>query len=328
MANSRVFWIVTLSAMAAQPLMAQSRAPLADYPSKPIRLVVPFAPGGGASIMARIVVDKLAPVLGQNIVIDNKGGAGGVIGTDAVAKSAPDGYTVLFMSSSYTSNPYFVKAVPYDPLKDLMPVTLVGTNFGQVLAINPSLPVRSVSELIRLAKAHPEKLDYGSAGVGNIMHLAGELFNMLADVKMTHVPYKGGANAITDVIAGQIQVIFPAAHSALPFVRSGRMHALAITNDSRWTQLPDTPTLEEAGVKKYKLLGWYGLWLPSGTPPEYRDRIQAAVAKIVRDSETRQRFTEQGLNGVASSPAEFKEIIEQELALNRKLTARMGVVRE
>ncbi len=207
-----------------------------------------------------------------------------------------------------------------------MPITLIGTKFGQVLAVNPSLPVRSVKELIALAKANPGKLDYGSAGIGNVMHLAAELFNMLAGVKMNHVPYKGGANAITDVISGQIQVVFPAAHSVLAPIQSGRMRALGITSENRWSQLPNVPTLEESAVKGYKLIGWYGLWFPAGTPVEYVDRIQSVIAKLVKDPEMKQRFGEQGLNGVGSTSAEFEKVIQEEPALNKKITARIGIV--
>ena len=318
--------IAFLGALAPSAFAQYSPPAAGDYPSRTLRFVVPFAPGGGATLMARMIVQKLSPALGQSIVIDNSGGAGGAIGINLVAKSTPDGYTVLFMSSAYGSIPYFHKNLPYDPVRDLMPITLVGENFGQVLAVNPSLPVRSVKELIALAKANPGKLDYGSAGIGGVLHLAAELFNMLAQVKTNHVPYKGGANAITDTISGQIQVVLPAAHSALPFVRSGQLRALGITSEQRWSELPNVPTLEESGVKGYRFIGWYGLWFPAGTRAEYANRIQSVVAKIVKDPEMKRPFAEQGLNGVGLGAAEFQKMILEELALNKKLAASIGIV--
>ena len=239
--HSGLITLIALLTIATDPAFAQrSAVPAKDYPSRPVRLVIPFAPGGGTDITARMMAQALIPGWGQNIVFDNRGGAGGIIGVDVVAKSAPDGYTMLFMSSAYTSLPYFYKNLPYDPLRDLMPITLAGENFGQVVAVNPSLPIRSVKELIALAKANPGKLDYGSAGM---TRLATEHFSMLTGIKMNHVPYKGGGPAIIDVISGQIQVILPAAQSVVSHIRSGRLRALAITGEERWSQLPNVPTL-------------------------------------------------------------------------------------
>ncbi|OGA41356.1 MAG: hypothetical protein A3G24_06320 [Betaproteobacteria bacterium RIFCSPLOWO2_12_FULL_62_13] len=322
--HSGLISLIALLTITAPPALAQLSAVTAkDYPSKPIRLVIPFAVGGGTDITARMFAQRLIPGLRQNIVFDNRGGAGGMIGVDVVAKSAPDGYTLLFMSSAYTTLPYFYKNLPYDPVRDLRPITLVGKNFGQVLAVNPSLPVRSVREFVALAKANPGKLDYGAAGM---THLATEHFSMLAGIKMNHVPYKGGGPAIIDVISGQIQVILPAAQSVVTHIRSGRLRALAITGEERWSQLPNVPTLEESGIKGYKLVPWYGLWFPAGTRVEYVDRIQSEVAKALKDREAKRLFEEQGLKGVGSSAEDLEEAIQEEFTLVRKLTTMTGIV--
>ncbi len=327
--NSGQLWLIALSAIMAQPALAQQTAAAArDYPSKPIRFVVPFAPGGGASIVAQIVAQKLSSSLGQNILMDNRGGAGGLIGINVAAKSEPDGYTVLFMSGAYTSIPSLHKKLPYDPVRDLMPITLIGTNFGQVFAANPSLPVRSIKELIVLAKANPGKIDYGSAGIGSTLHFAGELFNMLANVKLNHVPYKGGEDATRDAISGQIHLTLPAAHSIFPYIQSRRLRALAITAENRWSRLPNVPTMEESGVKGYKFINWYGLWFPARTPVEYVDRIQRVIAKLMKDPEMKQRFGEKGLNVVGSTPAQFEKVIQEDLARYQKIIADIGLVPE
>jgi len=306
------------------PVAAQPRSGV-DYPARAIRVVVPYASGGGVDIVARIVAQKLASQLGQSMVIDNKGGAGGVFGTDLVAKSSPDGYTLLLTSSSYASTPFFFKDLPYDIFRDLVPVTLINRNFGQVMAINPSLPVRTVREFIELARKRPSELSYGSAGIGNVMHLAAELFSMMTKVSMTHVPYKGGAQAMSDSISGQIQLSFPAAHSTTAFIRSGRLRALAITGERRWNQMPEVPTLNEAGVTGYKLVGWYGFWFPAKTAKESIERIQSEVVRMLQDVDMKRRLEEQGLEGVGSTSVDLDRAVREEYALNRKLTSAIGI---
>ena len=216
--------------------------------------------------------------------------------------------------------------MPYDSAKDLIPVTLAAKNVGYVLVVNPALPARSVKELIALAKANPSRLNYGTAGVGSVMQMAAELFAYMAAIKLQPVHYTGVPAALSDVISGQIEMGFPAAPSALPFTQAGRLRVLAITSDKRWHKMADTPTLAEAGVKGYKYLGWYGFWFPAGTPAEYVNRIQSEVAKAVKDPAVRQKLEEQGLEGVGSSPQELAKTIEEEFALNKKLTAAMGIV--
>jgi len=308
------------------PVSAQAAAIAAkDYPSKVIRIVVPYGAGAGPDVVGRIIAEKLGPALGTNIVFDNRGGGGGMLGTDIVAKSAPDGYTILLQTAAYATYPYFFKNVPYDPAKDLIPVTLAAKNVGYVLVVNPSLPARSVKELVALAKANPAKLNYGTAGVGSVMQMAAELFAHMAEIKLTPVHYTGVPAALSDTISGQIEMGFPAAPSALPFTQAGRLRVLAITSDKRWNKMADTPTLSEAGIKGYKYIGLYGFWFPAGTPAEYVARVQSEVAKAVKDPGVRQKLEEQGLEGVGSSPQELSKTIDEEIALNKKLTAAMGI---
>ena len=321
-----VFAVVSMIALMQA---AQAATPAAkDYPSKIIRIVVPYGPGAGPDVVGRIIAEKLGPALGTNIVFENRGGGGGMLGTDIVAKSAPDGYTLLLQTAAYATYPYFFKNVPYDSAKDLIPVTLAAKNVGYVLVVNPSLPARNVRELVALAKANPSKLNNGTAGVGSVMQMAAELFAHMAEIKLTPVHYTGVPAALSDTISGQIEMGFPAAPSALPFMQAGRLRVLAITAEQRWNKMADTPTLAEAGIKGYKYIGWYGFWLTAGTPVEYVARIQSEVAKAVKDPVVRQRLEEQGLEGVGSSPQELAKIIDEEFALNKKLTATMGIVRQ
>ena len=315
-----------LALAASLPVSAQAAAIAAkDYPGKVIRIVVPYGAGAGPDVVGRIIAEKLGPALGTNIVFDNRGGGGGMLGTDVVAKSPPDGYTILLQTAAYATYPYFFKNVPYDPAKDLIPVTLAAKNVGYVLVVNPSLPARSVKELVALAKANPARLNYGTAGVGSVMQMAAELFAHMADLKLTPVHYTGVPAALSDTISGQIEMGFPAAPSALPFTQAGRLRVLAITADKRWNKMAETPTLSEAAVKGYKYIGLYGFWFPAGTPAEYVARVQSEVAKAVKDPVVRQKLEEQGLEGVGSSPQELSKTIDEEIALNKKLTAAMGI---
>lgn len=323
-------WLLgaALAAAAAHPAIAQRAAvPAAkDYPTKFIRIVVPYGAGAGPDVVGRIIAEKIGPSFGQSIVFENRGGSGGALGTELVAKAAPDGYTLLLQTAAYAGYPYFFKNLAYDPWRDLVPVTLLARNIGYVLTVNPSLPAKSVTELIALAKANPGKLNYGTAGVGSVMQMAAELFAHMSAIKLTPVHYTGVPAALTDVISGQIELGFPAAPSALPFFNTGRLRVLGITAEKRWSKMPNVPTLDEAGVKGYKFIGWYGFWFPAGTPREYVNRIQGEVAKAVKDPVVRQRFDEQGLEGVGSTTEEFAKVIEEEFALNKKLTAVMGIV--
>ncbi|MGZ8198391.1 MAG: tripartite tricarboxylate transporter substrate-binding protein, partial [Burkholderiales bacterium] len=264
--------------------------------------------------------------LGQNIIYDNRGGAGGALGTALVAKAPLDGYTLLLNLGSYAAYPFFMKNLAYDSHKDLVPVTLMARNVGYVMVVNPSLPAYGVKELVALAKAHPRKLNYADAGLGSVSQMAAELFAYTAGIKLTAVHYTGVPAMLTDIISGQVEMGFPAAPSVLPFMGTRRLRALGITADKRWKKMPDLPTLSEVGVKGYKYDGWYGLWFPAGTPAAYIARIQNEVVKALADPLVRQRLDEQGLYGVGSTPQEFAKVVDDEFALNRKLTAVMGIV--
>ncbi len=326
--RSRLIWIAVFAAVASHSAQAQrSTAPAAkDYPARFIRMVVPYAAGAGPDVLGRILADRIGPSLGQNIVLENRGGSGGALGSAIVAKAAPDGYTILLNTAAHATYPYFIKNLAYDPLKDLIPVTMVVKNFGYVLMVNPSLPVKSVKDLIALARANPGKLNYGTAGVGSAMQMAAELLIHMTGVKMTPVHYTGVPAALTDIISGQIELGFPAVASALPFVSSGRLRVMAITNNKRWDKMPNVPTVAESGVKDYRYIGWYGMWFPAGTPAAYVSRMQGEVAKAVHDPVVRQLLADQGLEGVGSTPEELARVTDDEFALNRRLTAAMGIV--
>ncbi len=317
-------WCAVL--LACGPAATFGQQPAAkDYPSKPIRLVVPFVPGGPMDFIGHTLGQKIAPVIGQNLFVDNRPGAGGAIGTEVVAKSPRDGYTILLTSSSHTTLPSVLKNLPYDPVKDFTPITLVNRSFGFVLVVHPSVPARSVKEFVALAKANPGKLNYPSAGVGHVLQFAFESFNMMAGTQITHVPYKGIGQAINDLLAGRIEVGLISARSVLPHVRSGKLRPLGITTAARWSELAYVPTMDEAGVKGFTYATWYGLWYPAGTPTEYVARMRAEVARVFEDPATKRTFTEQGLIPVASTPQEFSKTILEQLEFHRRLAARMGL---
>ncbi len=322
--SAGVFWCAALLACAPAASFGQQQA-AKDYPSKPIRLVVPFVAGGTMDFIGHALAQKIAPVVGRNLFIDNRAGAGGAIGTDVVAKSPPDGYTILLTSSGHTILPNVAKSLPYDPVKDFTPITLVARSAGSVLVVHPSVPARSVREFVALARAHPGKLNYGSGGVGHVMHFAAESFNLMAGTKLTHVPYKGVGQAIIDLLTGRIEVGIVSTTSVLPHIRSGKLRALGITAPVRWSELADVPTIDEAGVKGYTYVLWYGMWFPAGTPAEYVARIRAEVVKALEDPGTKRTFAERGLISVASTPQEFGKTILEEIEFHRRLVARMGL---
>ena len=295
-----------------------------DYPNHPIRMVVPYVAGGPMDFIGRTLNQKMAPSLGQNFVIDNRAGAGGAIGTGVVAKSAPDGYTVLNTSSSHASLPVVSPSLSYDPVKDFTPITLVANSVGFVVAVGPSVKANTLQEFIADAKARPEKLNYGSGGVGNVMQFAAEFFNTSAGTKINHVPYKGVGEAITDLMAGRIDVCIGSATALLPLVKSGKLRALAITGKTRWAMMPDVPTVDEAGVKGFVYTPWYGLWYPAGTPTEYVTRMRQEVVKALEDPEVKRSFAEQGYVTVGSTPAEFAKVIADEIDANKRLATKIN----
>ena len=298
------------------------------FPSKPVRIIVPFAAGGPTDIVARTVGQQLTLAFGQPVVIDNRPGAGGVVGADLAAKSAPDGYTLLLCSTGAMAiNPGLLPSMPYDPVRDLAPITLVVT-IPYLLLVNPSYPAQSVKELLALARAKPGQLNYGSAGNGTTSHLAMELFRSMANIQVTHVPYKGSAPAATDLVGGQLQLLFDAPPSSLPFVRSGRLRALGISTMRRTALLPDMPTINEAGVPGYEVLTWSGICAPAGAPRAVIARLNEAIVKGVTSRETRERFAALGADVVANSPDEYRKFILAELAKWSRVIREAGIRQE
>jgi tripartite-type tricarboxylate transporter receptor subunit TctC len=282
------------------------------YPSKSIRLIVPFAPGGSNDIMARLIGQKFSEAFGQQIVVDNRTGASGIIGTDIAAKAPPDGYTVLMMSLTFAVNPSLFKKLPYDTEKDLAPVTLVASA-PLMLVVHPSVPAKSLAEFITYAKANAGKLNFGSGGAGTTPHLAGEMLKMMAGAQMTHVPYKGGGPALTDLMGGQIQFMLENIPSTLPLAKSGKVRALAATALKRSPLVPDLPTLDEAGLKGYEIVGWNGLFVPAATPPAIVSLLHRTTAKALELPDMRERLATLGAEGVGSNPDQFKAFVQSEI---------------
>ena len=317
-------WLLSSVMLCTSWVQAQTQTPHKDYPNHPIRMVVPYVAGGPMDFIGRALNQKMAPSLGQNFVIDNRAGAGGAIGTGVVAKSAPDGYTMLNTSSSHASLPVVSPGLSYDPVKDFTPITLVANSVGFVVAVGPSVKANTLQEFIADAKARPEKLNYGSGGVGNVMQFAAEFFNTSAGTKINHVPYKGVGEAITDLMAGRIDVCIGSATALLPLVKSGKLRALAITGKTRWALMPDVPTVDEAGLKGFVYTPWYGLWYPACTPTEYVTRMRQEVVKALDDPEVKRSFAEQGYVTVGSTPAEFAKVIADEIEVNKRLATKIN----
>jgi tripartite-type tricarboxylate transporter receptor subunit TctC len=295
-----------------------------SYPAKPVRFVVPFVPGGPTDIQGRMLGEKLAQRLGQQVIVDNRGGAGGNIGMEITAKSPPDGYTIVIATvGTWAVNPYLYK-LSFDVLKDFAPITQVSTSPG-VLVVHPSTPVKNVKELIALAKKRPAELNYGSSGVGGFGHICGELFTLMTGTKMTHIPYKSSAPSLTDLVAGNIQVLFNNMISTTPFVKAGRVRALATTGAKRSPALPDLPTLAESGLKGYENSSWSAVAAPAGTPQPVIGRLHKEFMEILRMPDIRKRHDEVGAEIIASSPAEFHAYLKSELAKFEKLVKAAGI---
>jgi tripartite-type tricarboxylate transporter receptor subunit TctC len=314
-----------LAGLATAPrLFAQSES-AADYPSRPIHLIVPFAPGGGTDIVARTIGQKLGEAWKQPVVVENRSGGNGTIGANAVAKSAPDGYTLSMITASHSVNVTLQgHKHPYDLLKDFAPISQVTTQ-PYVLVVNPKLPAHSVKELIALAKAQPGKLTYGSSGVGGTSHLSGALFCALADIQMTHVPYRGGEPAMADVISGQIDMLFSTRLQSRGFVDAGRLRPLAVTTRTRSPAMPDLPTMQEAGVPGYEVAGWYGVLAPAHTPPEIVAKLNREIVRIVHLPDVTEKMAADGSEPVGSSPGEFAAHIKSEVEKWRDLIHKTGI---
>ena len=310
-----------LAAGSLQPSLAQ---PEAAFPNKPIRLIVPSAPGGGSDITARSLAQKLTEALGQTVVVDNRAGASGIIGTDIAAKAPPDGYTISMITTSHSVNPSIMKKLPYDILTDFAAVTQATTQ-PYALVVHPAVAAKNVKELIVLAKAKPNSLNYGSSGNGSLSHLSGALLSSIAGISMTHVPYKGGAPALTDLLGGQIQMLFSTILQAQSHLKSGRVRALAVTTAKRSVGAPDLPTMQEAGVAGYEVAGWYGVVAPLKTPVAIVNRLNAEMVKALRSPDMRDKLVADGSEPVGSTPEAFGQYIKTEVAKWGKLVKDAGI---
>jgi tripartite-type tricarboxylate transporter receptor subunit TctC len=297
----------------------------AAYPERPVRLLVPVAPGGAVDVVGRIVGQKLSVLLGQNVVVDNRAGANYIIGTEIVARSAPDGYTLLITAGGHTINPTVYRKLPYDTLRDFSPVSHIANSGGLVIVVHPSFPARSLQELIDMARASPGRVIYGSAGFGNLTHIAGEMFQVMAGVKLNHVPYKSAGPAVNDLLAGHIPLMFGPSPVVVPMVQAGRLRPLAFTGLKRSAQLPAVPTVDELGIKGYEATGWYGLYGPRGTPKAVVERLSAAVREIVQMSDIRERFAALNLEPVGSSPEEFARFLREDLRKYAEIAKKAGI---
>ena len=294
------------------------------YPSKPIRFVVAFPPGGGTDLVARTIAPRLAERLAQQVVVDNRPGAGGNLGTEIVAKSAPDGYTMLMGSvGPLAINASLFARMPFDPLKDLAPVTLAAST-PNVLVVHPSLPVTTVRELIALARARPGAINFASSGQGTPAQLAGELFNSMAGVKMVHVPYKGAAPALADLLGGQVQVMFSTMPPALPHVTAGRLRALAVASLRRSPAAPELPTLDETALPGFEATTWHGVMVPAGTPDAVVARLHHDIVAVLRLPDVAERLSTQGAEAIGSSPEEFASYIRSETTKWAKVVRASG----
>ena len=305
---------------AAMPLLATGQS----YPSRPIRLVVPFPAGGTTDLLARAMAQKLSEALGQQVVVDNRPGAGGNIGSDIVAKSAPDGYTLLMGTvGTHAINVSLYAKMPYDAVKDFVPIVLVA-GVPNVLVVNPALPVKTVADLIKLAKDQPGSINFASSGNGTSIHLSGELFKSLTGVQMAHIPYKGSAPALTDLIGGQVQIMFDNLPSALPHIKAGKLRAIAVTSTKRAPALPDLPTIAESGIPGFEASSWFGMLAPAGTPREIVLRINAEVNKALQAGDMKEKLLAQGAEAVGNSPEFFVEYIRSETTKWAKVVKDSG----
>lgn len=319
-------WKPVIRAMAvAACTLACVTAQAQDYPSKPVRIIVPYPAGGTTDIIARITADQLSRQLNQPFVVDNRPGASGAIGSVAVKQAAPDGYTlVMGGASSHGINSALNANLPYDAVHDFAPITKVAIT-PNVIAVHPSLPVNSLQELLALAKAQPDALNFGSTSTGGSPHMSAELLKMMAQVDMLHVPYRGAGPMLNDLVGGQIKVGFDNLPSTMPFIRSEKVRALAVTTAQRWSGAPEIPTVAESGVPGYEVSGWFGLLAPAGTPKEVLDRLQAAVARAMEQEEVQKQLMDLGAMAAVNTPEAFAKEIADDVARWKKVAEATGV---
>jgi tripartite-type tricarboxylate transporter receptor subunit TctC len=295
-------------------VLGASSAHAQSWPSKSIRFVVPFPPGGATDVLTRTIAPRLGEALGQQIVVDNRAGAGGMIGVELAAKSPPDGYTLVLSTVGPLSiNPSLYAKMPFDPVKDLAPVTLAGDIFN-VLIVHPALPAQSVKALIALARSRPGQLNYGSSGIGAADHLSAELFQVMTQTKMVHVPYKGGPIAMVDLISGNLQLMFSTVPTATGLIKAGKVHALAITNSQRFPLMPELPTVAEAGIPGFAVNNWCGVLVAAGTPADTISRLNTELVKVLAMSDVKKRLLDTGIGAVSNTPQQFAAYIREETA--------------
>ena len=320
------FFLIALAAGCAAAAAAQSQdpAPKSGYPDKSIRLLLGVPPGGSTDIVARIIVVKLAEALGQQVVIDNRGGAGGAIASDIVARASPDGYTLLFAYASHTTTPFLYTNIPYDPVKSFTPITQVATQ-PLVITVHPSLPVNTIGDLIAYAKAHPDKLNIGIAGAGSGGHIASEYFKQLTGTQIVPIIYKGGGPSMIALLSGEVQLMFASTSTAMAFIKQGKLKVIATTSTQRLPYLPDVPTFDEAGVKGLRVSPWQGLLGPAGLPRAIVDRLYTEVAKVLRLPEVRENLAATGTDPAGSTPEEFAAEINHQLERLGKVIKAAGM---
>ncbi len=308
-----------LAALLAAPLIACAQS----YPAKPVRIIVPFAPGGGSDLAGRLVAAKLSERMGTQFIVENRPGAGSNLGAELAVKAAPDGYTLLLISASYTVNPSVYK-LSFDPINDITPIIQISGG-PYVVAIHPSVPANNLKEFVEYAKKQPEKLAYGSSGSGSIMHVASEYFLDAAKIKVLHIPYKGTGPAVADTIGGQVQLVFGAVPVTLPHVKAGRLRALAVTTDKRIAAAPDLPTVAESGYPGYEVTNWHGLVGPKGLPRDIVARLNREIGEVVKGEEMKKNLAADGLEPAGGSPERFGQILKNEMTRWAKVVQQAGI---
>ncbi len=306
-----------------QPLSATAQ----NFPTKPVRWIVPFPPGGAADISSRVIGQKLAERWGQQVIIDNRAGAGGNLGTEMAARAAPDGYTVVLVPATFTTYPSLTRKPLFDPVKDFAPITLVSSS-PLMLVVHPSLPAKSVRELVALAKAQPDQLNYASSGIGASAHMAAELFKSATRTRIVHVPYKGQPPAIVDLVSGQVQLMFPNIPSVLPQIKANRLRPLAVTTAGRSVMFPEMPTVAEAGVPGFEVTQWGGLVTAAGVPAAITEKFQKDLSAVLSQPEVKQSLLSHGFEAVGNTPAQFTTFIRDEIAKWAKIITEAGIKAE
>ncbi|MDP1675076.1 MAG: tripartite tricarboxylate transporter substrate binding protein [Burkholderiales bacterium] len=317
--KNKLVVLLVATAAGALPLQATAAAP---YPNKSIRMLVPFAPGGGTDIMARLIAANMSATLGQQVIVDNRAGGGGTIGAETAVRANPDGYTIIMVSGSYGTNAALHK-LPYDPVKDIQTIVMIGES-GFVLALHPSVPAKTVPELIAHAKANPGKLNYASTGTGGITHLTSELFDLMAGTKMTHIPYKGTGPALSDLLGGQVQLIFGSMPATIPHARTGKLRGIGVTTAKRAGPLPDVPAIGEF-VKDYEAVLWYGLWGPKGLPKPIIARWNEGVVRILQTADMQKRLAADGVEPAGGPPEQFLKAIARDVEKWKKVVKAANI---